>query len=34
VVIKPEAKDAYLATSGKPLKDKALGIEVARPRKR
>ncbi len=34
VVVKPDAKDAYLAASGKALKDKAIGIEVARPRKR
>ena len=34
VVIKPEAKEAYLAASGKALKEKAVGIEVARPRKR
>ena len=34
VVIKPEAKDAFLAASGKALKEKAIGIEIARPRKR
>ena len=34
VVVKPEAKDGFLAASGKALKDRAIGIEVARPRKR
>ena len=34
VVVKPDSKDAYLAASGKSLRDKAVGIEVARPRKR
>ena len=34
VLVRPEAKDAYLAASGKPLKEKPVRIEVARPRKR
>jgi ATP-dependent RNA helicase DeaD len=34
VLIKPEAKDAYVAASGRPLKDKPVRIEVAKPRRR
>ncbi|HUJ29295.1 MAG TPA: DEAD/DEAH box helicase [Myxococcales bacterium] len=34
VLVKPEASDAYVAASGKPLQDKPVRIEVARPRKR
>ncbi|HEX9577700.1 MAG TPA: DEAD/DEAH box helicase [Myxococcales bacterium] len=34
VVIKPEAKDAYLAASGKNLRQTPVRLEVARPRKR
>ena len=34
VVIKPEAKDAFVAASGKTLKDKPVRLEVARPRRR
>lgn len=33
-VVKPEAHAAFLAASGKALKEKPVGIEVARPRKR
>ena len=34
VVVRPEAKDAYLAMNGKPLKDKPLRLEVAKPSRR
>jgi len=34
VVVKPEARDAFVAVNGKPLKDKPVRIEVARPRRR
>jgi ATP-dependent RNA helicase DeaD len=34
VLVRPDAADAYVALSGKPLKDKPVRIEVARPRKR
>ena len=34
VVVKPEAQAAYVAASGKPLKDKPVRMEVARPRRR
>ena len=34
VVVKPDASPAFLAANGKPLRDKPLSIEVARPRKR
>jgi ATP-dependent RNA helicase DeaD len=34
VVIKPEAKDAFIALNGKPLEGKPVRLEVARPRKR
>ena len=34
VIVKPDAKDAYVAASGKSLKDKPVRIEVARPRRR
>ena len=34
VVVRPDGADAYVAASGKPLKDKPVRIEVARPRRR
>jgi ATP-dependent RNA helicase DeaD len=34
VLIRPDAREAYVAASGKPLKDKPVRIEVARPRRR
>jgi len=34
VLVRPEARDAYVAASGNTLKDKPLRIEVARPRRR
>jgi ATP-dependent RNA helicase DeaD len=34
VLIKPEARDAYVAVNGQPLKDQPLRVEVARPRRR
>jgi hypothetical protein len=34
VLIRPEARDAYVAANGKALKDKPVRIEVARPRRR
>ena len=34
VLVKPEARDAYVAVNGKPLKDKPVRVEVARPRRR
>ena len=34
VLIRPDARDAYVAANGKPLKDKPVRIEVARPRRR
>ena len=34
VLVKPEASEAYLALAGKPLKDKPLRLEVARPRRK
>jgi ATP-dependent RNA helicase DeaD len=34
VVVKPEAQAAYVAASGKPLRDKPVRMEVARPRRR
>ena len=34
VLVKPEAQGAYVAASGKPLKDKPVRLEVARPRRR
>ena len=34
VVVKPDASEAFLAANGKPLRDKPLSIEIARPRKR
>ena len=34
VLVRPDASDAYVAASGKPLKEKPVRIEVARPRKR
>jgi ATP-dependent RNA helicase DeaD len=34
VLVRPEVKDAYVAASGKPLKEKPVRIEVARPRRR
>jgi ATP-dependent RNA helicase DeaD len=34
VVVKPAASDAYVAVSGKLLKEKPVRIEVARPRRR
>jgi ATP-dependent RNA helicase DeaD len=34
VVVRPDASEAYLAANKKPLKDKPLSIEVARPRRR
>ncbi len=34
VLVRPDAADAYVAASGKPLKDKPVRIEIARPRKR
>jgi len=34
VIVRPDAADAYVALNGKPLKDKPVRIEVARPRKR
>jgi ATP-dependent RNA helicase DeaD len=34
VLVRPDAADAFVAASGKALKDKPVRIEVARPRKR
>jgi len=34
VLVRPEAREAYVAANGKPLKDKPVRIEVARPRRR
>ena len=34
VLVRPEARDAYVAASGNMLKDKPVRIEVARPRRR
>ena len=34
VLVKPAAADAYVAASGKTLKEKPVRIEVARPRRR
>src|SRR3954462_5216 len=34
VVVRPEARDAYVAANGKTLRDKSVRIEVARPRRR
>src|SRR5581483_3007432 len=34
VLVRPDARDAYVATNGKPLHDKPLRVEVARPRRR
>ena len=34
VLVRPDARDAYVATNGKSLHDKPLRVEVARPRRR
>ena len=34
VVVRADAKDAYVAANGKTLGDKAVRIEVARPKRR
>jgi ATP-dependent RNA helicase DeaD len=34
VLVQPDAREAYVAASGRPLKDKPVRIEVARPRRR
>ena len=34
VVVRPDASEAYLAAHKKPLKEKPVSIEVARPRRR
>ncbi len=34
LLVRPDATEAYVAASGKPLKDKPIRIEVARPRRK
>jgi hypothetical protein len=34
VLVRPDASAAYVAANGKPLQDKPVRIEVARPRRR